>query len=66
MVTSSYISDNLTVCCILEVVLAECFLHIVNLLLARLWNAYSFACDILQKPLVKSCLFMVQAIYKPK
>lgn len=36
MVASSYISDNLTVCCILEIVLAECFLHIVNLLLARL------------------------------
>lgn len=34
MVASSYISDNLTVCCILEVVLAECFLHILNLLLA--------------------------------
>lgn len=36
MVTSSYISDNLTVCSILEVVLAGCFLHILNLLLARL------------------------------
>lgn len=36
MVTSSYISDNLIVCSILEVVLAECFLHILNLLLAKL------------------------------
>ena len=59
-----FLSCYITSCCILEVILLECFFHIINLFLARFCNAYSLTCDVLQESLIKGCAFIIQAVYE--
>ena len=43
-----FLSCYITSCCILEVILLECFFHIINLFLARFRDAYRLTSNIFQ------------------
>ena len=45
---ASFLSCWITSCCILKVILLECFLHIINLFLARFRDAYCMTNNIFQ------------------